>query len=96
MILHTLNALPSSSAFHDCLKLARAGDALVLMGDGVYAALQGTTYCDALQATGIELYALAPDALAAGITEPAPGISLIGMDSLVTLTERFSRQQAWY
>lgn len=96
MILHTLNASPSSSAFNDCVKVARAGDALVLMGDGVYAALQGTMGCEQLQSMGIELYVLGPDALAAGVVMPANGINIIDMDGFVTLTERFPRQHAWY
>ena len=41
MILHTLNASPSSAAFTDCVSIMAKGDALVLMGDGVYAALAG-------------------------------------------------------
>ena len=96
MILHTLNASPSSSAFYDCVKVVHAGDAVVLMGDGVYAALEKTKECDALLARGAELYLLIPDALAAGIDKPAVRFKRIDMDGFVTLTERFHRQQAWY
>ena len=96
MILHTLNAPPSSAAFNDCIRLVRAGDALVMMGDGVYAALSGTQHCENLLSIGIALYVLAPDALVAGVSELAAGISLIDMDRFVTLTEIFPRLQAWY
>lgn len=96
MILHTLNASPSTSAFYECIKVIRAGDALVLMGDGVYAALQGTNGCDALQAKGVDLYLLAPDAKAVGIMNHGEGFTSIDMDGFVTLTETFPRQQAWY
>ena len=34
MLLHTLNASPASSAFADCLRLLRNGDAVLLGGDG--------------------------------------------------------------
>ena len=96
MILHTLNASPSSAAFHDCLKVAHTGDAVVLMGDGVYAALEGTLACIDMQTKNVELFILGADALLAGVTEPAPGIQTIDMDGLVALTERYPRQQAWY
>jgi tRNA 2-thiouridine synthesizing protein B len=96
MILHTLNAPPSSSAFNDCLRLAQSTDALVLLGDGVYAALTGTEALSAIQASGAELYLLQRDAVAAGITGAAPDVTAITMDELVALTERFPRQQAWY
>ncbi len=42
MILHTLNAPPSSAAFRDCLSCLGDNDALVLLGDGCYAAIPGT------------------------------------------------------
>jgi len=96
VILHTLNSSPSSAAFRDCLKVAQTGDAVVLMGDGVYAAMAGTGACIEMQAKNVELFILGTDALLAGITAPAPGIQIIDMEGLVALTERFPRQQAWY
>ena len=96
MILHTLNASPASAAYRDCLAFLQPGDALVLMGDGVYAALVGTAAADELAGRKIELYALDIDARLAGITAVAPGISVIDMGELVRLSERYPRQQAWY
>lgn len=96
MILHTLNAPPSSSAFDDCLRIARSEDALVLLGDGVYAAMEGTEALCTIRASGAELYLLDQDAAAAGITGATTDVTRITMDELVALTERFPRQQAWY
>lgn len=96
MVLHTLNAAPSSAAFRDCLNVLQRGDALVLLGDGVYAALAATTACNELQATGAELFVLTADARLAGILRPAPHFVEIDMMGLVELTERFPRQLAWY
>ena len=96
MILHTLSASPASAAYRDCLALLQPGDALVLMGDGVYAALVGTDAADDLAARNIELYVLDTDARLAGITGVAPGIDVIDMVDLVHLSERYPRQQAWY
>jgi len=96
MILHTLNASPSSAAFSECLRIIDAGDALVLMGDGAYAALANTDASRALQCTGAALYVLAADAQASGVSDVADGVGRIDMDGLVALTEDFPRQQAWY
>ncbi len=96
MILHTLNASPASPAFCYCARVVTAGDAVILIGDGVYAALQGTRGAAELLATGAELYLLLPDAQAAGVVYPVAGITSIDMFGFVTLTERFPRQMAWY
>jgi len=96
VVLHTLSAAPSSAAFKDCIRLAHAGDAVVLLGDGVYGALEDTPACRELQATGVELFMLRADALLAGVTQPAPDIVSIDMEGLVQLTERLPRQLAWY
>jgi len=96
VILHTLNASPVSSAFSDCLRVLAPGDALLLMGDGVYAAMADTDAGVALQASGAGIYVLGPDATAAGVNKLIEGATRVGMDGFVELTERFSRQQAWY
>lgn len=100
MILHTLNASPATAAFADCLQLLQTGDALLLLGDGVYAALPGTAALDTLLAlqseTAAELYILAEDARAAGIGAVDAAIQTVDTDGFVALTERFPLQQAWY
>ena len=96
MILHTLNASPTSSAFSDCLMVAAKGDAIVLMGDGVYVAIEGTAACAAILTNNADVYLLDADARAAGVYQVPAGIALAAMDDLVTLTERYPRQQAWY
>ncbi len=96
MILHTLNASPASASFADCLSLLAPGDALLLHGDGVYAALAGTSAGESLLASGASLYLLEDDALAAGILSRTIAITPIDMTDFVELTERFPRQLAWY
>jgi tRNA 2-thiouridine synthesizing protein B len=96
LVLHTLNALPSSASFRDCILSAHTDDAIALLGDGVYAALADTPACRELQETGAELFILHADALLAGVRQPAPFIAIIDMEGLVELTERFPRQLAWY
>jgi tRNA 2-thiouridine synthesizing protein B len=96
MVLHTLNASPASAAFADCVKVLQTSDAVVLMGEGAYAALEGTAACKALQATGAEIFLLAADAKLAGVATSEPPIRCIDMNEMVILTERFPRQLAWY
>lgn len=96
MTLHTLNAPPSSAAFSDCLKVLGEGDALVLLGDGVYAAIEGSDACRALVDSAAALYVLAADARLAGVTLSGGDLRAIDMDGLVTLTQQYPRQQAWY
>lgn len=97
MLLHTLNALPGTPACEDCLALVAAGDALLLMGDGAYAALARSDAWARLAASGAELYVLADDAAARGIdARLGPSVTALDMAGFVALTERFPRLQAWY
>ena len=96
MILHTLNASPASAAFTDCLRLISPEDALLLLGDGVYSALAGTAPRASLDACGARVYLLREDACAAGVLERTGGVTVVDIDGFVELTERFSRQMAWY
>jgi sulfur relay protein TusB/DsrH len=66
------------------------------MGDGVYAAVEGTEACCLLQSGAAKLFLLDADAQAAGISKPAGDFSRIDMDGLVVLTEQYLRQLAWY
>lgn len=97
MILHTINAIPASPAFFDCMAIVGAADAVLLMGDGVYAALAGTAPCIQLQECGAPVYVLRADAAGAGVFgQLADSITVIDMVGFVELSENFPRQQAWY
>ncbi|MDX1734850.1 MAG: sulfurtransferase complex subunit TusB [Halioglobus sp.] len=94
-MLHTLNATPASAAAEDCLRLLRAQDALLLLGDGVYAAVAGSDMAAALAGSGAELYILADDAATAGVVADEK-FQRIDMAGFVTLTERCARHMAWH
>lgn len=96
MILHTLNATPASAAFADCLATVAPGDAIVLLGDAVYAALAGTDACALLQDCAAQVYVLRADALAAGVIGHIATATVVDMNGFVELSEQFPRQQAWY
>lgn len=96
MVLHTLNASPASRAFAECLRLLAPGDSILLLGDGVYAAVTGTASRAQLEATGAHLHVLEQDATAAGILEQLGSADTLDMAGFVALTERCPRQLAWY
>lgn len=97
MILHTVNTSPTSPAFVECMAIVAATDAVLLMGDGVYAALAGTVPCNQLQECEAAVYVLRADAAGAGVSgQLADSINVIDMDGFVALSEDFPRQQAWY
>lgn len=96
MVLHTLNASPESPAFNNCLAAIAPGDALLLLGDGVYCALAATPACAAILGCGAELYLLEKDARAAGVIDTPGNVTVTDMTGFVALTERFPRQLAWY
>lgn len=94
MVLHTLNAAPSSAAFRECCDVAQGEDAILLLGDGVYAAVASTAL-ESLRSAGATVYALEADMRAAGLTA-IDEVESVDMDGFVALTERYERQQAWY
>tara|TARA_R110001592_G_scaffold363036_1_gene679404 strand:- start:17748 stop:18038 length:291 start_codon:yes stop_codon:yes gene_type:complete len=96
MVLHTLNASPSSAAFADCLRLVASGDTLLLLGDAVYGAIIGTTARQALDNSGAALFVLLEDATVAGVAKRLDGVTLVDMAGFVELTEQSPRQLAWY
>ncbi len=95
MILHTLNALPASTAFRDCMATIGADDALLLLGDGVYALLPEAW--KALVQKNATVYVLADDLAAAGLTESLPeSVNAVDYAGFVALTETYPRQMAWH
>ncbi|MFK8048858.1 MAG: sulfurtransferase complex subunit TusB [Halioglobus sp.] len=97
MILHTLNTGPNTAAFTECLQVAASGDALLLTGDGVYCSISDTDACNLILDSGAELYVLETDACAAGIQDKVCNhATLTDYDGFVGLSERFTRQLAWY
>ena len=94
MLLHTLNATPGQHATEQCLRCVTSDDALLLLGDGVYAA--ASAELEVMLASTANLYVLADDARAAGVNIDDERITLIDMAGFVTLTEQYERSLAWY
>lgn len=94
MILHTVNKSPQNPALKTCLRVAAKDSAILLIEDGVYAALEGT------ELEGLrdhQVYALAPDVKARGILDKLSSqITLVDYAGFVALTEQYDCVQSWY
>jgi len=99
-ILHTVNKSPfEKNNLESCLRYAKAGSAVLLIEDGIYAALTGTTF-EAKVMTAMEaldFYCLAPDMKARGFTSTKmiDGIKLVDYAGFVDLTLEYDKVQAW-
>ena len=99
-ILHTVNKSPfEKSSLTSCLKYAKPGSALLLIEDGVYAALRDTAVAEQLRAAAgeLRLYVLAPDLQARGFGS-APlieGIERVDYHGFVDLAAQYGKVQAW-
>ncbi|KZX60254.1 hypothetical protein A3709_13270 [Halioglobus sp. HI00S01] len=93
MILHTVATL---STLADCLAVAGADDSILLMGDGVYAALANSEFSQTLKASGLRIEVMESDASAAGIAQELLAFPATDMAGFVALTEEYPRQLAWY
>lgn len=96
MILHTLSAGSRDNSLQDCLRVAQEGDAILLLGDGVYCAIVGSETAQALQDCPATVMALGSDVHAAGLAQRLGATVLIDMDGFAGLTEYYPRQLAWY
>ena len=89
-MLHTVNKSPfERGSLESCLRLAKKGSAILLMEDGVYGAIQGTTVADTMSGAAKDnsVYALGPDLKARGLTEDQliDGIKVVDYEGFVDL-----------
>jgi tRNA 2-thiouridine synthesizing protein B len=99
-ILHTVNKSPfEKNALSECLTHSMDGSAILLLEDGVYAAMQGTNFeADVKNALASKkVYALGPDIKLRGLSNDRviDGIELVDYAGFVDLTESNDKVQAW-
>jgi len=99
-ILHTVNKSPyEKSSLDSCLRYAKAGSAILLIEDAVYAAVKGAAFEDRLQtaAQGKKLYVLGPDLKARGIAEDRliAGIEVVDYAGFVDLSVEHDKVSSW-
>jgi tRNA 2-thiouridine synthesizing protein B len=99
-MLHTVNKSPfEKSALQSCIEHARAGDAILLIEDGVYGAVSGTAIADIIAARNgeVSLYALSPDLAARGLEKAKliEGVLVVDYGGFVDLVTQHPVTQAW-
>ncbi len=99
-MLHTVNKSPyEKNSLDTCLRLAKQGSAILLIEDGVYAAMSGTSTTDKMKKAidMHDVYVLGPDLKARGLdgTRLVNGIKVIGYDGFVDLTVEHDTVQSW-
>lgn len=99
-ILHTVNKSPfERNSLESCLKFASQGASVLLMEDGVYAALAGSSAESQLKAGlgKVSVYVLGPDIKARGFREDRliAGIKVVDYAGFVDLAVENDKVQAW-
>jgi tRNA 2-thiouridine synthesizing protein B len=97
-MLHTINKSPySHRCLAECLRACSADDAILLIEDGVYAALADSDSVESLLTKTSAVYALQPDIAARGLTDRiASEIKAIDYDGFVQLCIDQPKMMAWY
>ena len=92
MTLHLINKTPSeSSALSDSLSAVSEGDALLLIENGVYAALPGYAALFTRLPGSVQCYLLENDAQARGLKDLNQEFRQIDYDGFVELSCRYSK-----
>ncbi len=98
-MLHTVNKSPTErNALESCLAHVKKGSAILLIEDGVYAAVKGTASARQLDTVmkTIPVYALQPDIEARGMSSRVlDGVKLVDYGGFVDLVAEHPSVQAW-
>lgn len=99
-ILHTVNKSPfDRNSLEACIRLAAKGGSVLLIEDGVYGAMKGTSKSDMVTNAMKDLtfYVLGPDLKARGVDEGKliDGVKVVDYSGFVNLTVENDKAQAW-
>jgi tRNA 2-thiouridine synthesizing protein B len=98
-MLHTVNKSPfEHGALETCLRHARRGSSVLLIEDGVYAAVRDTAVAQRMQEalTRVQVYALQPDVEARGMQNRVmDGVRLVDYGGFVDLVVEHNAVQSW-
>ena len=99
-MLHLVNKSPwDRNALDSCLRLAKAGSSVLLLEDGVYAAMSKAAYADAIgkRMEDLTFYVLGPDVSARGLddTPLIDGINVVDYSGFVDLVVDHEVAQSW-
>ena len=99
-MLHTVNKSPfERNALESCLRLAASGASVLLIEDGVIAALAGTPAGDRIaeRLGDLKFYVLGPDIAARGLEDKplVDGIEIVDYGGFVDLVTEHDAVHAW-
>lgn len=99
-MLHLVNKSPTErNALDSCLRLAKSGSSVLLIEDGVYAALDSAAFAEQIKNRLGELtfYVLGPDVAARGLGDlpMIEGINVIDYGGFVDLVVEHDVTQSW-
>jgi tRNA 2-thiouridine synthesizing protein B len=99
-MLHLINKSPfERNALDSCLRLAKAGSSVLLLEDGVYAALSKAATAEAVskRMDDLNFYVLGPDVSARGLNDTPliDGISVVDYEGFVDLVVEHEVAQSW-
>ena len=98
-MLHTVNKSPTErNALESCFRYLKKGSVVLLIEDGVYGALKGSTTTKMVEQTlkNFPIYALYPDIEARGMQDRViDGIKLVDYSGFVDLVAEHTTVQAW-
>ena len=99
-MLHTVNKSPlDRNTLARCLRLAKPGSAILLIEDGVYAALADASSADMVKnaTQNFNIFVLEPDLMARGIKDKPliDGVNAIDYGGFVDLSVEHDTVQSW-
>lgn len=98
-MLHTINKSPfDRNALESCMRSAKEGAAVLLIEDGIYAALKETSFTGKVEdfMKKVPVYALWPDIEARGMQDRViDGVKLIDYSGFVDLVAEHNSVQSW-
>ncbi len=100
-MLHIVNKSPSErSSLASCLRLAESGSSILLIEDGVYAAMAGSGFSEPLLArkNDFKFYVLKADLDARGLGDMTliEAITPLDYDGFVDLVTTHDTSQSWF
>lgn len=97
MTLHTVNLLPDHPDCRRCIDQLVTGDAVVLLGRGVWIANTNAAWHLSWESTGAALYVLEDDLVARGLADLCvPSVTTLDLPGFVVLSEQHTGQRAWF
>jgi tRNA 2-thiouridine synthesizing protein B len=99
-MLHLINKSPfERTALDSCLRLAMPGGSILLIEDGVYAALENAAHAEKIagRMEDFSFYVLGPDVAARGLgdTPLIEGLTIVDYEGFVDLVTEHDVTQSW-